>query len=142
VLFALIFFAQALATPMPTPIPPPILGVWEIANRIAIVAGVFGIPLTLWGLYIAIREARISASRSQEAKTASEAAQQAVGDFRRDLQIVTTVAEFTKALSITGEIKRLIRHRAFIPLPDRLSEMRERRSGIHFPIGDSKFSGT
>lgn len=45
-------------------------------------------------------------------------------NFRRDLRLATSVADFTKALAISDEIKRLIRSKTFGPLPDRLSELR------------------
>ena len=91
--------------------------VWEWIGHIADIFSLVGLPLALWGLYLAYREARL-------AKTASEAATTAVDKFREDLNLSTSVADFTKALSITDEIKRLIRYATFAPLPDRLCEMR------------------
>jgi hypothetical protein len=91
--------------------------VWAHVGQIADVFSVIGLPLALLGLRFAYREAKL-------AKTASEAATIAVQKFREDLSLSNSVADFTKALSITDEIKRLIRNTTFAPLPDRLSEMR------------------
>lgn len=105
---------------------------WDLANRAAIVLSLVGFPLGVLGLFLTYREAQRSATRaqeastkSQEAKTASEAAEDAVRNFRQDLALFTSVADFTKALSMTDEIKHLIRDGTFNRLPDRLSDMRQ-----------------
>lgn len=94
-------------------------------NRVAALAGVIGIPLTLVGLWLAFKEAQRSATAARAAKTASEAAETAVQHFRQDLSLINNVADFTKALSMMDELKRFLRHKAFIPLPDRLSDTRK-----------------
>jgi len=91
---------------------------WDFANKAAAIAGLVGIPLALLGLWFSFREA-------QKAKTASQAASRAVRRFRQDLNLINNVADFTRVLSIMEEIKRLLRGKALVPLPDRLSEMRK-----------------
>jgi hypothetical protein len=91
--------------------------VWAHVGHVADIFSLIGLPLALLGLRLAYREAQL-------AKTASQAATTAVQKFREDLNLSNSVADFTKALSITHEIKRLIRNTTFAPLPDRLSEMR------------------
>lgn len=81
------------------------------------IASIFGIPLALGGLYYAITEAR-------KARSASQAAETAVNSFRNDLNLLTSVADFTRALSIAEAIKGLVQHGPPYLLPDRLSEMR------------------
>ena len=98
---------------------------WDFVDKVAIIFSLVGFPLGILGLYLTFREAQRSAARSQEAKTASEAAQDAVHNFRQDLNLFTSVADFAKALSMTDQIKRDIRDRSFGRLPDRLSEMRQ-----------------
>jgi hypothetical protein len=97
---------------------------WEWTGHIADLFSLIGLPLALWGLSLAYREAKL-------AKTASQAATTAVQKFRDDLTLSNSVADFTKALSITEEIKRLIRNTTFPPLPDRLSEMRHILVALH-----------
>ncbi len=91
---------------------------WELADKFAIVFSLIGFPIGILAVYLTYREARRS-------KTASEAAQDAVRNFRRDLNLFTSVADFEKALSMTDQIKRDIRDRNFNRLPDRFSEMRQ-----------------
>jgi hypothetical protein len=98
---------------------------WDLADKVAAVFTLIGFPLGIIGLYLTFREAQRSAERSQEAKTASEAAQDAVRNFRKDLNLFTSLADLAKALSMTDEIKRDIRDRDFNRLPDRLSGMRQ-----------------
>jgi hypothetical protein len=97
----------------------------ENVSTIADWAGIIGIPFALIGLRLAFKEAQRAAHAARAAKSASEAAVTAVQRFREDLTLINNVAEFTKALSMMDEMKRFMRHSAFVPLPDRLSETRK-----------------
>lgn len=97
---------------------------WEKAGRWADLISLVGFPLGLLGLYLTFQEARRSAKRSQEAKTASQSAQEAVRNFRRDLTRLTTISDLSKALSLVSEIKRLLMQQSLEHLTERLSEMR------------------
>ncbi|MEY2482404.1 MAG: hypothetical protein QOK24_932 [Verrucomicrobiota bacterium] len=104
---------------------------WTFAGRAADIFGVIGFPLALVGLRIAFNETRRAKQQSELAKQASQAAQEAVEKFRQDLNLSMSVMDFARALSITDEIKRMIRSSNFLLLPDRLSEMRAILIGIH-----------
>jgi hypothetical protein len=90
---------------------------WDVLSRTADVVALIGFPIALFGVWQAYKAAA-------GAKRESEAARQAVDNFRHDLNLSMSVADFTRALAISDEIKRLIRSKNFHVLPDRLSEMR------------------
>lgn len=113
-MFLLAVFSQ-LATP--TLSPSPAATGWELANQWSIIVSLIGFPLGLIGLIFTFFEAHRSAS-------ASHSAQAAVRNFRRDLTRLTTISDFSKAISLVAEIKRLLLQQHLPPLVDRLSEMR------------------
>jgi hypothetical protein len=101
--------AAITATATATPTPPPLSTVthgWDLANKWSIIVSLIGFPLGLIGVAFTFWEARRSAKRSQEAKTASQSAQEAVRKFRQDLTRLTTISDFSKALSIRAEEPR------------------------------------
>lgn len=87
------------------------LSVW------ADIVSLIGFPLALIGLWVAIRE-------TKKSKSAAVAAGIAVEKVRKDISLINTVSEFSSAIAILDESKRLIRHNTFAPLPDRLTQAR------------------
>jgi hypothetical protein len=128
-------FVQPFAVFIALALPLPDFGdgsaLWTFTARVADIFGVVGFPLALIGLRIAFNEARRAKQQSELAKQASQAAQEAVHKFRQDLNLSMSVMDFARALSITDEVKRMIRTKSFLLLPDRLSEMRAILIGIH-----------
>lgn len=59
------------------------------------------------------------------AKRAAKAAQDAVDDVRGDILRIDTVAEFSSALRVMEEIKRLQRQKMWDILPDRYASLRQ-----------------
>lgn len=92
-------------------------------------ASIIGIPLTIIGLIIAIREASKSSN-------ASNSARRAVEQFRKELMMVDLVSELTKAISGLQDVKRLLRNNAFGPIPDRLADIRHTLIGVRASRAD------
>ena len=82
----------------------------EYAGIVGLFATVSGFALTLW---------KVSRTRN-----AAEAASQAAEHVRRDLRKVETVAEFSSAIAVMEEIKRLHRKGEMDHLPERYSSLR------------------
>lgn len=82
------------------------------------IASLVGLPLTILGLLLAYRESR-------KAQAVSVAAQTAVSDFRRDLNLINTVSSFSEVLSVMQEIKRHLRGANWAPLLERLTDTRK-----------------
>jgi hypothetical protein len=87
-------------------------------NTIASLASIIGIPLTLLGLFFAVREARKS-------KNASEAAAQATERIKNQFLMVDLSAQFAEVITILQEVKRFLRYHSFAAVPDRLSSARQ-----------------
>lgn len=86
-------------------------------STVADIVSLVGFPLALLGLWISFREIKKS-------KTVVDATKSAVERVRSDISLINTVSEFSEAISILDELKRLIRHNTFAPLPDRLTQAR------------------
>ena len=94
-----------------------------ILSILGSVASFVGIPLALYQ----IRQARNAARKSEvEARASKEASLQAkseVEKFRGELQFISTVIDFEKALALMDDIKSFLRHSKFEPVPDRIATL-------------------
>lgn len=86
------------------------------ANRIGDYAGLLGLLISFVGFYITIKT-------SLNAKAAAAQASAAVESMRGDLRKGDTVADFSSALAVMDEIKRMHRSATLHLLPDRYSHL-------------------
>ena len=86
--------------------------------RIGDYAGLLGLIISFVGFFFTIKVARNSRTAAQEATSAVEGMR---GDLRRE----DTVADFSSALAIMDEIKRMQRSPNLHLLPDRYSQLRK-----------------
>ncbi|WP_339541427.1 hypothetical protein [Pseudomonas sp. RA_5y_Pfl1_P24] len=85
--------------------------------RIGDYAGLFGLLISFVGFFITIKT-------SLKARAAATQATAAVESMREDLRKGDTVADFSSALAIMDEIKRMHRSPNLQLLPDRYSQLR------------------
>lgn len=85
--------------------------------RIGDYAGILGLFISLIGFFVTIRT-------SLNAKAAAVQASSAVSNMREDLRKGETVSDFSTALAIMDEIKRMHRSGTLHSLPDRYSQLR------------------
>ncbi|BBP57788.1 hypothetical protein [Pseudomonas sp. St316] len=85
--------------------------------RIGDYAGLLGLVISLVGFFVTIRT-------SLKTRTAAAQASAAVESIRGDLRKGDTVADFSSALAIMDEIKRMHRSTNLHLLPDRYSQLR------------------
>src|SRR5262245_4673067 len=88
----------------------------DLATLAGLVVSLLGFGLTIRGVWIA--------------KTASEAARDAVTAAAKTLAHHDMIADLSSATVIMDEIKRLQRHGSWAILPDRYSELRRRLVAI------------
>ncbi len=88
-------------------------------------SAVFGNILSIAGILIALVGFFLTIRAARKSRTAAQQAEQAVQRMRDDIRKYDTVAEFSTALSIMEEIKRLHREGAWKVLPDRYSTLRQ-----------------
>lgn len=89
-----------------------------VSNNLGDWASVLGVIIAAVGfLVIIIKILRL--------KSTAEAVRDAVRNVREDVLRVETVAEFSAALSVMDEIKRLHRRQAWQILPDRYAHLRK-----------------
>ncbi|RBC03298.1 hypothetical protein C3E97_004505 [Pseudomonas sp. MWU12-2115] len=86
-------------------------------NRIGDYAGLLGLLISFVGFFVTIKT-------SLKAKAAAAHASAAVESMRGDLRKGDTVADFSSALAIMDEIKRMHRSPSLHLLPDRYSQLR------------------
>jgi len=86
-------------------------------NRIGDYAGLLGLVISFVGFFITIRT-------SLKTRNAAAQASAAVESIRGDLRKGDTVADFSSALAIMDEIKRMHRSTNLQLLPDRYSQLR------------------
>ena len=85
----------------------------------------FGNFMTSLGVFIALIGFAITIWQVIKSGAAAKKAEDAVVKVQEDIRKVNTVADFSAALTIMDEIKRLHRESAWIILPDRYSELRK-----------------
>jgi hypothetical protein len=89
-----------------------------IANNLGDWASVLGVIIVAIGFLITI-------IKVLRLKSTAEAVQEGIIKVREDVLRVETVAEFSAALSVMDEIKRLHRQQAWQILPDRYAHLRK-----------------
>lgn len=89
----------------------------ETLSLISDIWSIIGIPTGIFTLVAAYLQAR-------KARKASELAAAEVNTFRNQIRYFNSISDLTKALSGIDELRRLIRHKVYTALPDRLSEIR------------------
>lgn len=87
------------------------------SNRIGDYAGLLGLVISIVGFFFTIRA-------SLNSKTAARQASLAVESMRDDLRKGDTVADFSSALAVMDEIKRMHRSPNLHLLPDRYSQLK------------------
>jgi hypothetical protein len=95
--------------------------VLQIIFLLGSMASLLGIPIALVGILQARNAARKSEAESKASKEASVQAKQEVEQFRKELQLVSNVIDFEKALALMDDIKSFIRHSNFGPVPDKIA---------------------
>lgn len=91
---------------------------WITENHIGDLASVAGVIISLIGFAVTVWNVRRS-------KSAAERAEAAAHEARRGIRIYETVSEFSAAIAIMEELKRLHRLRASDMLLDRYSALRK-----------------
>lgn len=86
-------------------------------NRIGDYAGILGLIISVVGFFITIKT-------SLNTRAAAAQASAAVESMKGDLRKGDTVADFSSALAIMDEIKRMHRSSSLHLLPDRYSQLR------------------
>jgi ribosome-binding ATPase YchF (GTP1/OBG family) len=114
-------YTLLLVQPVPTAIP---WFSWEAANRIADLAGIIGIPLTLIGLWISVREAHRSATAARAAQTAAQQAADAANNMRDELNRFDVVRSLSDTLIAFEEVKTLQRYSVWELLPRNYSAIK------------------
>jgi len=89
-----------------------------VGNNLGDWASILGVIIVFVGFFLAIYKIR-------RLKSTAEAVRNGVGKVREDVLRVKTVAEFSAALSVMDEIKRLHRQQAWQVLPDRYAHLRK-----------------
>jgi hypothetical protein len=84
----------------------------------------FGNTLNIIALFISIIGFIATFLQARRSKNAAEQAEVAVQQVREDIRNIKLIADFSEALSIMDEIKRLHRHEAWPTLPDRYALLR------------------
>jgi hypothetical protein len=92
--------------------------VWMEINRVGDLSGVMGIFISLIGFAVTL----IGVVKSKSAAQRAEAAARATRD---SINLLTTVVDFTFAISALEEIKRLHRAGQWVLLPDRYAALRK-----------------
>ena len=91
---------------------------WITENHVGDLASIAGIFITIIGFCVTLWN--VWRSRS-----AAERAEMAANEARRMIRSYETVAEFSSAITLMEEIKRLHRSRQLDMLPDRYSALRK-----------------
>ncbi len=89
-----------------------------VDNNIGAWASILGVLIAIFGFWATIYQARKS-------KTAAEQARLAAENARESIKLLDTVTEFSSALAVMEEIKRLQRNGAWEILLDRYSALRK-----------------
>lgn len=89
-----------------------------VSNNLGDWASIVGVIIAIVGFIVTIFKIR-------RLKSTGEKVRDAVKKVREDVLRVKTVAEFTAALSVMDEIKRLHREQAWQILPDRYAHLRK-----------------
>jgi len=82
----------------------------DIASVVGVVVSLIGFAITIWGVL--------------RSKTAAQKAKEEVSNVRETISRLDTAMEFSAALTMMDEIKRLHRAAAWIMLPDRYSALK------------------
>ncbi|MGD9616871.1 MAG: hypothetical protein AB7H90_17305 [Alphaproteobacteria bacterium] len=96
---------------------------WIVENRIGDLASIAGVFITIVGFLVTLWN--VWRSRS-----AAERAEMAANEARRMIRSYETVAEFSSAITLMEEIKRLHRSRQLEMLPDRYAALRKALIGV------------
>jgi len=91
---------------------------YMVRNSLADWASVLGVIIAIVGFLITI-------IKIFRLKSTAEAVQDSIRNVREDVLRVNTIAEFSAALSVMDEIKRLHRQQAWQILPDRYAYLRK-----------------
>jgi hypothetical protein len=91
---------------------------WSDANHLGDLSGILGVFISLIGFLITI----IGVYKSQGA---AERAEKAAKSTRESIQLLNSVVDFSAAISILEEIKRLHRREDWLLLPDRYASIRK-----------------
>ncbi len=91
---------------------------WIAIHRVGDLASVIGVVISVVGFIVTI----LGVFKS---KSAAERAAKAADDTRDSIRLLDTVVDFSAAISILEEIKRMHRQRSWSLLPDRYASIRK-----------------
>ncbi len=97
--------------------------IWNVLNKLGIIVGVIGFPLSLVGLRITYEEVQRSKRAALQAKEIAE-------NTRLELLKVGTIYDFSQVISSMEEIRRIHRAANWSILPDRYSYVKSLLVGI------------
>ena len=95
----------------------------SLIQLLGAIASLVGIPLALVSVLQTRHAARKSAREAEASKEAALQAKAEVEKFREELRLISNVVDFEKALALMDDIKSLIRHSAFTPVPDKIAAL-------------------
>src|SRR4051794_27728609 len=96
---------------------------WIAEYHVGDLASIAGVFITIVGFFVTL----LNVWRS---RSAAERAEMAANDARRMIRSYETVAEFSSAITLMEEIKRLHRSRQLEMLPDRYAALRKALIGV------------